>query len=95
MRTIFERACAEARFVPKIGFEALDLGTLRGMIAAGLGIGVLPRSPVRVTGIVEIKLSQPRIVRPLGIGWIEQRYLAPCAAAFRDFVAPRLPRSSR
>jgi LysR family transcriptional regulator, transcription activator of glutamate synthase operon len=78
----------EAKFVPKIAFEALDLGTLRGMIAAGLGIGVLPRSPVRVASIVEIKLSQPHIVRQLGISWIEKRYLSPCATVFRDFVTP-------
>jgi LysR family transcriptional activator of glutamate synthase operon len=95
LRTILEKACAEAKFVPKIGFEALDHGTLRGMIAAGLGIGMLPRSPVRVSGIVEIKLSQPRVVRPLAIGWIEERYLAPCAAAFRDFLNTRLPSNSR
>ena len=44
-------------------------------IAAGLGIGVLPPSPVRVSGTIEIKLSQPRTVRPLRIGWIEERYL--------------------
>jgi hypothetical protein len=84
----------EAKFVPKIAFEALDLRTPRGMIAAGIGIGVLPRSPVRVAGIVEIKLSQPQIVHPLGISWIEERYLPPCAAVFRDFVTSRLPSNS-
>ena len=93
LKTIFDKACAEAKFVPKIAFEGMDLGTLRGMIAAGLGIATLPRSPVRVAGIVEIELSQPRIVRPLGIGWIEERYLAPCAAAFRDFVTSKIPHS--
>jgi DNA-binding transcriptional LysR family regulator len=95
LRTILERACVEAKFVPKIGFEALDHGTLRGMIAAGLGIGMLPRSPARVAGIVEIKLSQPHVVRPLGIGWIEGHYLPPCAAAFRDFVTSSPPSNSR
>ena len=95
LRIMFERACVEAKFVPKIGFEGLDPVTLRGMIAAGLGIGMLPRSPVRVAGIVEVKLSQPHIVCPFGIGWIEERYLAPCAAAFRDFLNSRFPGSSR
>lgn len=90
LNTIFEKACMEAQFTPKIAFEGMDLGTLRGMIAAGLGIGVLPRSPVRVAGIVEIKLSQPHAFRPLGIGWIDERYLPPCAIAFRDFVCSRL-----
>jgi DNA-binding transcriptional LysR family regulator len=89
LNTIFEKACMEAQFTPKIAFEGMDLGTLRGMIAAGFGIGVLPRSPVRVAGIVEIKLSQPHAFRPLGIGWIDERYLPACAIAFRDFVCSR------
>jgi LysR family transcriptional regulator, transcription activator of glutamate synthase operon len=87
LNTIFEKACIEASFVPKIAFEGMDVGTLRGMIAAGLGIGVLPPSPVRVSGIIEIKLSQPRMVRPLGIAWTEERYLPPCALAFRSFIS--------
>ena len=95
LRTIFDRACVEAKFVPTIGFEGMDVGTLRGMIAAGLGIGVLPPFSVRVAGLVEVKLSQPHVVRPLGIGWIDERYLAPCAVAFRDFVTSRLPGNSR
>jgi LysR family transcriptional regulator, transcription activator of glutamate synthase operon len=95
LKAIFDKACADAKFVPKIGFEGTDFGTLRGMIAAGLGIGMLPRSPVHVPGTREIELSQPHIVRPLGIGWIEERYLAPCAAAFRDFVNSRRPDKSR
>lgn len=87
LNTIFERACAEASFVPRIAFVGMDLGTLRGMIAAGLGIALLPRSPLRVDGIVEVRLSQPGAVRPLGIAWIEERYLPPCAVAFRSFVS--------
>jgi DNA-binding transcriptional LysR family regulator len=69
-------------------------GTLRGMIAAGLGIALLPRSPLRMDGIVEVRLSQPGAVRPLGIGWIEERYLPPCAAAFRSFVSSSGVRAS-
>src|SRR5260370_1143295 len=79
LRIIFDRVCADASFLPKIAFEGMDVATLRGLIAAGLGIALLPPSPARFPGIVEIKLSQPRPVRPLGIGWVEDRYLPPCA----------------
>jgi LysR family transcriptional activator of glutamate synthase operon len=67
----------------------MDIGTLRGLIAAGLGIGLLPPAPVRVAGLVEIKLSQARPVRPLAIGWVEDRYLPPCAVEFRKFVVSK------
>src|SRR6202034_3239900 len=86
LRIIFDRLCADASFVPKIAFEGMDIATLRGLIAAGLGIGLLPSAAVRFRGVVEIKLSQ-RPIRPLRIGWIEDRYLSPCAVKFRDFVA--------
>jgi LysR family transcriptional activator of glutamate synthase operon len=89
LQTIFEKACAEALFVPKIAFEGMDFGTLRGMIAAGLGIGLLPSAPARFAGIVEIKLSQSKPIRPLGIGWVEDRYQPPCAVEFRKFVESR------
>ena len=36
------QVCADSSLVPNIAFEAMNIGTLRGMIAAGLGIGLLP-----------------------------------------------------
>ena len=89
LRIIFDKVCAHASFSPKIAFEGMDVATLRGLIAAGLGIALLPPSPARFPGIVEIKLSQTRPVRPLGIGWVENRYLPPCAVAFRKFVVSK------
>lgn len=89
LRTIFDKVCADSSLVPNIAFEAMNIGTLRGMIAAGLGIGLLPHAPARIAGTVEIKLSQTRPIRPLGIGWVEDRYLPPCAVEFRKFVVSK------
>jgi DNA-binding transcriptional LysR family regulator len=89
LRIIFDKLCADSSVLPKIAFEGMDLATLRGLIAAGLGIALLPPSPARFPGIVEIKLSQPRPVRPLGIGWVEDRYLPPCAVEFRKYAVSK------
>jgi DNA-binding transcriptional LysR family regulator len=89
LRIIFDTLCADSSFLPKIAFEGMDVATLRGLIAAGLGIALLPPSPARFPGIVEIKLSQLRPVRPLGIGWVEDRYLPPCAVEFRKFAVSK------
>ena len=89
LRIIFDKLCADSLFLPKIAFEGMDVATLRGLIAAGLGIALLPPSPARFPGIVEIKLSQPRPVRPLGIGWVEDRYLPPCAVEFRKYAVSK------
>jgi DNA-binding transcriptional LysR family regulator len=66
LRIIFDRMCADASFLPKIAFEGMDIATLRGLIAAGLGIGLLPSAAVRFRGVVEIKLSQ-RPIRHLRV----------------------------
>ena len=89
LRIIFDKVCADSSFLPNIAFEGTDIAMLRGLIAAGLGIGLLPRAPARFAGIVEIKLSPPRPVRPIGIGWIEDRYLPPCAIEFRKFIVSK------
>jgi LysR family transcriptional activator of glutamate synthase operon len=59
------------------------------LIAAGLGIGLLPPAPARFAGVVEIKLSPARPIRPLGIGWIADRYLPASAVEFRKFVVSK------
>src|SRR6202034_4105568 len=56
LRIIFDKMCADVSFLPKIAFEGMDIATLRGLIAAGLGIGLLPSAAVRFRGVVEIKL---------------------------------------
>ncbi len=75
---------ADASFLPKIAFEGMDVATLRGLIAAGLGIALLPPAPARFAGVVEIKLSPARPIRALGIGWVDARYLPACAIEFRS-----------
>jgi DNA-binding transcriptional LysR family regulator len=89
LRIIFDKVCADASILPKIAFEAMDNATLRGLIAAGLGIGLLPHAPARFAGIVEIKLWQTRHIRPLGIGWVDDRYLPASAIEFRKFVVSK------
>ena len=92
LRIIFDKVCADASILPKIAFEGMDIATLRGLIAAGLGIGLLPPAPARFAGIVEIKLSQTRHIRPLGIGWVDDRYLPAGAIEFRKFVVSKFHR---
>jgi DNA-binding transcriptional LysR family regulator len=89
VRIIFDKVCADTSFSPKIAFEGMDISTLRGLIAAGLGIGLLPPAPARFAGIVEIKLSPGHPIRPLGIGWVDDRYLPASAIEFRKFVVSK------
>ena len=89
LRIIFDKVYADASFLPKIAFEGMDIATLRGLIAAGLGMGLLPPAPARFAGIVEIKLSPGGPIRPLGIWWVDDRYLPASAIEFRKFVVSK------
>lgn len=84
LRRIFDDACARHRITPRIAFEGTDIATLRGLIGARLGVGVLPRAATVPRDIVEIAIDDKKLVRPIAVGWMANRYLPPSAVAFRD-----------
>lgn len=84
LRRIFDDACERHGLTPTIAFEGPDITTLRGLIAARLGVGLLPKAAIPAPGIVEIGVDDKRLVRPIAVGWMTNRYLPPSAASFRD-----------
>ncbi|WP_204081368.1 LysR family transcriptional regulator [Mycobacterium riyadhense] len=84
LRRIFDDACTRYGFTPTIAFEGSDVATLRGLVSAQLGIGVLPRAATPSPDIVEIAVDDHELVRVIAVGWMSNRYLPPSAAAFRD-----------
>ncbi|MGW4381998.1 LysR family transcriptional regulator [Kitasatospora sp. NPDC004531] len=89
LRHIMEGFCAEAGFTPRIAFEGEEVETLRGLVAAGLGVALLPPALVPRPGVVELEVTAPRTRRAIGLAWHATRPLTPPAAAFRDFVRSR------
>jgi LysR family transcriptional regulator, transcription activator of glutamate synthase operon len=93
-RDLVEALCREAGFEPESGFEAEDIASARALVAAGLGVAVVP--PLHgggelARGGVHIELSDPTAVRSVGIAWDEQRYRSPVTELFRSFVIERGP----
>jgi LysR family transcriptional activator of glutamate synthase operon len=84
LRRIFDDACARHGVTPTIAFEGTDITTLRGLIGARLGVAILPRASTPSPDIVEIAVDDRRLVRPIAIGWMANRFLPPSAASFRD-----------
>lgn len=84
LRRIVNDACVRHGITPTIAFEGTDMATLRGLIGARLGVGVMPRAPTLPPDIVEIPIDDKELVRAIAIGWMGDRYLPPSAAAFRD-----------
>ncbi|MFJ9947144.1 LysR family transcriptional regulator [Kitasatospora sp. NPDC091207] len=89
LRAITDGFCAEAGFVPRIAFEGEDAETLRGLVAAGLGVALLPPALVPRPGVVELEVTAPRTRRAIGLAWAAGRPPTPPVAAFRDFVLAR------
>jgi LysR family transcriptional regulator, transcription activator of glutamate synthase operon len=94
LRTIVDDLASASGFAPTLAFEGEEVDTVRGLVAAGLGVAVLPPAdPAPTPETVEIPL-RPKAVRRIGLVWVAERPLAPVAAAFRDFVSRRLGRPS-
>ncbi len=91
MRRILEELCAEADFRPDITFESSELGTVAGLVGAGLGVAVLPIEDAAAVphSVSVIRLAGTRTWREIGVIWQRDRPLSPAAVRFRDFVIAR------
>ena len=88
VRQITDELCATAGFRPRITFEGQESDTVRGLVAAGLGVALLPRSEPSPPGVVELPLH-PQATRSIGLAWRDGQRLTPAATAFREFVVSR------
>jgi DNA-binding transcriptional LysR family regulator len=89
MRRISDALCAEAGFRPRIAFEGEEAETLRGLVAAGLGVALLPPPTVSRPGVRELTVSAPRAVREIGVAWLDGHPDTPPVAAFKKFLLSR------
>jgi len=62
LRNIVLEACAKAGFVPRIGFEGEETDTIRGLVAAGMGVSLLPE--MALTEISQLQPAKVRVVEP-------------------------------
>ena len=90
LREEVDKLARAAGFTPTLAFEGEEVHTLRGLVAAGLGVAVLPvAEPAPPRGVVEIPL-RPKATRRIGLIWAGDRPMSPPALAFRDFVRSQL-----
>ncbi|MFC9086720.1 LysR family transcriptional regulator [Nocardiopsis dassonvillei] len=97
VRHLTDRIVEQAGFTPRVAFEADDIATARGLVAAGLGVSVLPARPKGpLSGTVELGIEGVDARRPIGVVWPQQGsgggYEPPAVALFRDHVRRVGPR---
>ncbi|WP_170126044.1 LysR family transcriptional regulator [Nocardioides speluncae] len=77
---------AEAGIAMKVSFESADLATIEGLVAAGLGVAIVPGQFAGQSGTVGIALTTPQARRTVGLTWRTDHPLAPPAARLLAFI---------
>jgi DNA-binding transcriptional LysR family regulator len=74
---------------PRVIFRSDDNGAVQGMVAAGLGVALVPALAVDVRdpGVVALPLGDAVPPRVLCLAWHRDRYRSPAARAFVDAAA--------
>ena len=88
LRQLTDELCAAAGINPTVVFEAMEIPTVEGLVAAGFGVAVVPLRPAdrADAGAVYIPLSEQTAKRQLGLTWHPSRELPPAAARLADFI---------
>jgi DNA-binding transcriptional LysR family regulator len=80
-------ACQATGFSPRIALEAMHLQTVVSLVAAGIGVSLIPWAAARSNGsrpgVVFVPLSPPAPMAPLTMVWREDD----CSPALQQFVA--------
>ncbi|HLI94706.1 MAG TPA: LysR family transcriptional regulator [Candidatus Baltobacteraceae bacterium] len=93
LRTLTDHFCEQAGFTPKIAFEGEEIATLRGLVAAGLGLAIIPAasSPAESTP-PQLRISEPICRRSVGLLWDPSRYQPELVQRFRHHVISAFPK---
>ena len=94
LRKLTDDLCEAAGFRADVVFEGDDLSNVRGFVAAGLGVAVVPApragSPDAVPGpVVHREIEDPGAVREVCLTWSTDRRLLPAAEEFRRHALRR------
>jgi LysR family transcriptional regulator, transcription activator of glutamate synthase operon len=91
LRKLGDDLCAAAGFRPRVVFEGDDLSNVRGLVAAGLGVAIVPApragSPVASPGPVRYPpILDDGAERDIYLTWPADKPLLPAAELFRRHV---------
>jgi len=94
-RTLLDQLFAGTGRAPMIACEGDEPAAIRGLIAAGVGLGLLPTISRRTTGtpkVAWVHLDVEIARRTLRLYWNRERYLTAATRRFRDFTSAQLRR---
>ncbi|MGG1553013.1 LysR family transcriptional regulator [Paenibacillus ferrarius] len=90
LRTITDNLFGRLGLAPRIMFEGEEVMTAVGLIAAGLGVSILPDVPIWCPDkVIRLTITDPDCRRTIGLAWKTERRLSPAAEGFRAFLLGR------
>ena len=90
-------ACRAAGFQPRVACESQGLETVRALVAAGLGLAIVPQLVTRsmAEGLQTVRLREPRVERKLGLVTRRGQELSKAAQAFAANFKDSVPARSK
>ena len=87
-RPIYERACADAGFEPRFAFEADETMAAQALVAAGVGITLLPKLALNPLhpALVSRPLGQDAPVRRIWAAHLGEGFVSPATEAMRQIL---------
>jgi len=87
LRQLTDELWAEAAIDPQIVFEASEIPTMEGLVAAGFGVAVVPVPRDGTDArVVHVPLSNSQAKREVGLAWRRDRPPAPPTKRFVEFL---------
>jgi DNA-binding transcriptional LysR family regulator len=87
LRQLTDDLWAEEGMDPDIVFEAIEIPTIEGLVAAGFGVAVVPVPRDRAdTRVVHVPLTNVGAKREVGVVWDSDRSMGPPAQRFVSFL---------
>ncbi len=81
-RVIVNRLFADLGMVPKVVFESDEIATVQALIAAGMGISLVPRM-VKRSGLAYARIAPVQPTRSLALAWRSGAALSAAATALK------------
>jgi DNA-binding transcriptional LysR family regulator len=89
LRGSVEELFAAANVLPTIAFEGDDLHTMRGLVAAGLGVAIAPRESVAPRGCIQIPIADRLARRDIGAAVIRDKAITPAIRLVLNLLKER------
>ncbi|PYI51068.1 LysR family transcriptional regulator [Paenibacillus flagellatus] len=79
-------------FAPAVAYEAEDLMTVAGFVAAGLGLSILPKTNgLLLDGLVWLPIEDEGCICEIGLVKKRDKFVTPAAQRFSEYVTAAFP----